>query len=52
MTEAVACNNELRRLMTEGKGRDCCVMVWVITWTTILARVWGSMMRYIDVGAD
>ena len=51
MTEVVACNNKLKRLMTESGGRDCCVMIWVITWAIMLARVWGSMMEYISIGA-
>ena len=50
MTEAVACNNELKRLMTEGGGRDCYVIVWIIIWITMLARVWKSMVEYIGRG--
>ena len=52
MTEAITCNNKLRKLMTEGEGRGCCVMIWVIIWVIILARVWESMMRYISIEAD
>ena len=50
MAEAVACNNKLRKLITEGGGRDYCIMIWVIIWATMLTRVWGSMMGYIDEG--
>ena len=50
MAEAVACDNRLRKLMTESGGRDCCVMVWAIIWATMLARVWESMMGYISEG--
>ena len=52
MTEAVACNDKLRKLMTEGGGGGYCVMVWVIIWAIMLARVWESMMRYISIEAD
>ena len=48
MTEAVACNNELRRLITENENENCCVMIWAITWATMLAKVWESMRGYID----
>ena len=50
MAEAVACNNRLRKLMIKDRGKDCCVMIWAITWATILARVWGSIIRYIGRG--
>ena len=50
MTEVIACNNKLRKLMTESGGRGCCVIIWVITWATILARVWESMGEYISRG--
>ena len=48
--EAVACNNELKRLMIKGGGEDCCVMIWVIIWATMLVKVWRSMMEYIGEG--
>ena len=48
MTEAVACNSKLKKLMTEDGGRDCCVMVWIIIWAIMLVKVWGSMMKYIS----
>ena len=50
MTETVVCNNKLKKLMTEGGDRGCCVMIWVIIWVIMLARVWGLMMGYIDGG--
>ena len=50
MTKAVACNNKLKKLMIENEGRDCCVMIWIIIWATMLVRVWGSMVRYIGGG--
>ena len=50
MAETVACNNKLKKLMTESKNENCCVMIWVITWTIMLAKVWESMMRYIGEG--
>ena len=53
MAEIIACNNRLKRLITEGGGESCCVMVWVIIWAIMLTRVWGSMMKYIGrEGAD
>ena len=52
MAEAIACNNRLENLMTEGGNRGCCVMIWVIIWVTMLARVWRSMVGYIDGEAD
>ena len=51
MAEAVVCNNRLRKLMIEGGDGGCCVMIWAITWATMLARVWGSMVGYISIGA-
>ena len=50
MTETVACNNRLKKLMIEDGGGGCCVMVWVIIWAIMLARVWGSMVGYIGRG--
>ena len=53
MAEAVACNNELKRLMIKNEDEGCCVMVWVIIWAIMLARVWESMVGYIgEGGAD
>ena len=48
MAEAVVCNNKLKRLMIKSEGRNYCVIIWVITWATMLARVWELMMRYIS----
>ena len=48
MAEVVACNKKLRKLITKDKDKGCCVMICVITWATMLARVWGLMMKYID----
>ena len=31
MAEAVACNNKLGKLITEGGDRGCYIMIWVIT---------------------
>ena len=50
MTEAVACNNKLRKLMIKDGSGDCCVMIWVIIWAIMLTRIWESMMGYIDKG--
>ena len=50
MTEIIACNNKLKKLMIEGGDEGYCVMIWVITWAIMLARVWGSMGEYIDEG--
>ena len=50
MAEAVACNNELGKLMIEGGSRDCCVMIWAITWATMLVKVWESIGKYISRG--
>ena len=52
MAETVVCNNKLKKLMTEDEGRGCCVIIYIITWTTMLARVWGSMIKYISREAD
>ena len=50
MAEIVACNNKLKKLMTEDGGGNCCVMIWVITWATMLTKIWKSMMKYISRG--
>ena len=53
MAEAVACDNRLKKLIIENESEDCCVMIWIIIWATMLAKVWESMMEYIDEwGAD
>ena len=52
MAEAVACNNELRKLIIEDEDGNCYVMIWVIIWATMLAKVWKSMMEYISREAD
>ena len=50
MAGTVACNNELKRLMIESEDESCYVIIWAITWATMLARVWGSMIEYIGGG--
>ena len=34
--------------MIENESEDCCVIIWVIIWATMLARVWESIVKYID----
>ena len=36
--------------MIENGGEDCCVIVYVIIWAIMLAKVWKSMIRYIGEG--
>ena len=50
MTEIIACNNKLKKLMIEGGDESCCVIIWVIIWATMLVKVWGLIMEYISRG--
>ena len=52
ITETVACNNRLGKLIIENEGEDCCIMICAIIWAIMLARVWGLMVKYISEGAD
>ena len=50
MTEAVVCNNKLKKLMIKNRSKDYYVMIWVIIWAIMLTKVWKSMVKYIGGG--